>query len=208
MKRRAESQLVKTSLKRARITGTRYQRRKPSVSVPQEYKYTTKTVTGTQPTWTGVSESLLGNLVRGDAGKDNFDGNQIVPIGLTVRLTALAGGTSQPIRVIILQVIKGTVPLVTQLLDSTGGTTTTYLASYNRGYKPTVKILYDRIMNTSTADDDNESDVVYIPSKKLRRVEYITGTTNISTGDIRIYYYGSSGTGASLQYYSEVLYAD
>lgn len=205
MKRKASGSSAQKPAKRLRRTKTP---RRVGVFVPPEFKYTVASTALTASTYNGLGASLLTNLARGDAGKDNFDGNQVVPVGLTVRFTVQATAVTQKLRFIIIQVLKGTAPLTNQLLDSTGGAATTYLSSYNRGYKNTFKVLTDKIINVTTANDDNISEVVYIPQRKIQPVSYITGTTNISTGDIRLYYYGDALASAQLSYYSEILFAD
>lgn len=173
-----------------------------------ELKYTVVTSTPFGVSFAGGSQSLFANLSRGNSGKDNYDGNGLTPKSVTVRLAIKPQSTIDMVRIIVAQQIKGALPSAANLLDTTGSISTP-LASFNRPYKRTVKILADRLYAASNSESGIYTDTIYIKGKKLVPLEVLSGAQTTTSGDIAIYYYSQvTAAGPVLDYYTEVTFTD
>lgn len=173
-----------------------------------ELKYTVYVSAPTGVSWSGSTDSLFGNMTRGDSGKNNYDGDSWSPKSVTLRMQMVPQNSTDMLRVIVLQVLKGTAPTAAQLLDTTGSISAP-LSSFNRPYKRLVKILADRLYRLSNTEFGNYTDEIYIKSKRLKPVEVLTSAQTVVTGDIRVYYYSQiSAAGPTLSYVGEVTYTD
>lgn len=204
MKRKATGSSTRPT-KKAR---TSTNRARPPRAFKDELKYTTYSIAAVQQTWTGAVQSLYGNLSRGDAGRNNYDGNMVKPRSITVRLNMVPGGVTDILRVIVVQQIRGPAPTVAQLLDLSGGTAQQPIASYNRPYKRSIKVLADRLYDLSSSFKGEYTDTIYIKGKKLVPLEVLSTAQTIITGDILLYTYAQSATGATMSMYSEITYTD
>lgn len=176
-------------------------------SAPLELKFYKTALVPTAFTWSGTTTSVVGGITRGDAA-NQFDGNKLMPAGLTIRLSMYQNSASALTRFIVVQVVKGTAPLASELIDTINSANTP-LQPYNRGYKPTVKVLFDEIIPVFPTGQSVQVRQIYIKGKRMKPIEFITGTTNISTGDIRMYWYSDiAAAGPNIAFTSELLYAD
>ncbi len=107
-----------------------------------DWKYTDNSSITANATSTGTITSLLANLVRGDAGKDNFGGNQITPSGITLRYFITTNQTFNTVRVILLQWFDAATPVLAGILEnaSLGSALVSPTLITNKQY---IKILHD-----------------------------------------------------------------
>jgi len=135
--------------------------------------------------------NIFQNLTRGDAGLNNFQGNDIQPQAITMKYYCETAQPFNTIRVMLFQWFDSAIPALTGILQS--GVTGIALVSptlvTNKKY---IKVLYDKThMLAPTAGDASivgngtiEPVTVYIPGKRLRTVRYNATTNTVQDGAI------------------------
>jgi len=157
-----------------------------------DWKYTDNNVTTTNVTSTGTITSLLANLVRGDAGKDNFGGNQINPQGITLRYFFTTNQTYNSVRFIVFQWFDAATPVPAGILEnaSVGVAVVSPTLITNKQY---IKVLHDEThLLAPTASGDSTvlgygttpAVKVYIPGRRLRKVRYNSTANTVQDGNI------------------------
>lgn len=159
-----------------------------------DWKYTDAGLNTTSVSSGGQLTSLLGNLVRGDGGYDNFTGNHITPQAITLKYYWTTNQSYNVVRLMIFQWFDSSTPLVSGILQSTGIAGLVPISPTLVTNKPLMKILYDRThIMAPTASDGTFTNLgygtvdpvtVYIPGKRLRPVRYNASTTAIQDGNI------------------------
>jgi len=203
--------MKRTASQAGLVTVQTYKRQKkqraPKVK-KDELKYTVYLLGVTGIDYNGLRTSLFGNLSRGDTGKNNYDGNGVVPTSISLRYSMVPQNATDMLRVIVAQQIKGALPTAAQLLDTVGNIGTP-LSSYNRPYKATVKILSDKLYRLSNNEFGNYTDEIYIKGKNLRPLEVLSSAQTTVSGDIALYVYSQiSAAGPTFNFCSEITYVD
>jgi len=145
----------------------------------------------TNITSTGAVYNILSNLVRGDAGLDNFNGNSIKVKGLTLNYGCHSNQTYNYCRVMLIQWYDSGTPSLTGILNST----TTGVAPFANIYvtnRKNIKVLYDKTFAIApTAGGDSTvtgegtfMDKVYIDGSRMTKVTYQTGANTIQDGGL------------------------
>lgn len=158
-----------------------------------DYKITDRVLTYTSVDYSGATYSLFASLVRGTLGKDNFDGDSIIPKWVRVRYAVHTSATSvesfNMVRVIILQSRLLGTPTVTEVLDGTSLIATGQAPIMQRLEErmKDYKILYDKTHTLNNSGIPIEFVDVFIPGKRLTAVEFTsTGTLSVTRGDISV----------------------
>jgi len=200
MKRKASWDARKGGFKKPKASSLSQQQKlevdrevKRTLARKTDYKFTDRIVTLTSINSSGIVLSLLNNLVRGDLGKDNFDGDNITPKWVRVRYAVNCAQTSADtynlIRVIIFQSrLLGTAS-VSGLLDTstTGGTIEAPLSQRLEERLKDYKVLYDHTHTLNNSGNQQEFKDVFIPGNRLTQVDYTSsGTLSITRGDLAI----------------------
>lgn len=157
-----------------------------------DWKYTDYAVTQSAVYYNAAPVSLLQNLVRGDVGINNFEGNIINPQGLTVKYFAESIQSSyEAVRIMIFQWMDSATPATSGILQNTG--TTTALVSptliTNKAY---IRVLYDRLhplqpsYNGAASCSGMAEATVYIPGRKLRQIRFNSGNNTVQDGNIYV----------------------
>lgn len=160
-----------------------------------DWKYTDHSQSVTNVTSTGAITSLLANLVRGDAGKDNFGGNMITPQAITLKYYFATQQTYNSCRIMVFQWFDSATPAVTGIIESNAthiGTIAPILIT-NKSY---IKVLYDQTHLLAPTAMDGAGNVggfgitqpvkVYIPGKKLKTIRYNSGTNVVQDGNLYV----------------------
>lgn len=137
----------------------------------------------------GTITSLFSNLVRGDNGLNNFQGNDLRPQAITLKYYATTSQVYNTYRVLIFQWFESAAPALAGLLQ-TGATGYALVAPTLVTNKKYIKILYDRThMNNIPYSGGNsvmDPVTVYIPGKRLKPVRYNQNTNTCQDGNIYI----------------------
>lgn len=183
-----------------------------------DWKYADTAQVAQNSNTTGTIASLLTNLVRGDAGLNNFEGNNIQPQAVFVKYYIHTSQVRNAVRVMIFQWHDSVTPVPAGILQSLvaglGPVAPTLIT--NKQY---IKVLYDRSHQLApTAGGDTtvigegvtEPVTVYIPGKKLRKVTYQSGANVVQTGNLYIMHISDDLLAPSPQvtYYSRVTFSD
>lgn len=137
--------------------------------------------------------SLYSNLVRGDSGLNNFQGNVVKPQAITMKYYADTAQVFNVLRVMVFQWFDSVTPALTGILQS--GTTGIALCSpVNITNKQYIKVLYDKThMLAPTAGDAAvigngtiDPVTVYIPGKRLRTTRFNATTAVVQDGNIYV----------------------
>lgn len=136
-------------------------------------------------------QSVLTNLVRGDAGINNFQGNNITPVYLQVDYYWNTNQTFSNCRFMVFQWFDATVPSLGGIVQSgvTGIGTISPILVTN---KPYIKVLHDdKFIMAPTAGDGSTSigngihqGSCFIPQKRLKSIRYNTSTNVVQDGNI------------------------
>lgn len=214
MKRRAalnETQYIQRPTKRPRTLAASVQQEvKKELRKTTELKYCIRGESAVLLNYSGQYSSLLYNLTRGDGSYNSYDGATLFPKSVKLRMQWNFVDTTNAVRVIILQCIKGTPPTPAELLVAAGSLRAPY-STYDRSYKKRCKILYDNfdVINSAIGPLAKEC---YIKGKKLAPVELTKNgdTQAVTVGDILIYFYNDSiDQQAQVEgYWTEVTFTD
>lgn len=196
MKRRASTQggssAKKPRVQRQDATVTAVVRKE--LRKKTDWKYTDVSLNQVGVSNGGQILSLLGNLIRGDTGFDNFEGNMIKPQAITLKYYWHTNQTYNTVRLMVLQWFDSTTPTVAGILQSAGIPALTTISPTLTTNKPLLKVLYDCSHSIApTASDATFTNIamgvtqpitVYIPGKRLRPVKYNSTMAARQDGDI------------------------
>jgi len=180
----------------------RYQRQDATVSAvvrkelrkKTDWKYTDHQASGNVSS-SGTIVSVFSNLVRGDAGINEFSGNDIKPQALLIKYFMNTNQTFNTVRFLVFQWFDSVTPAVSGVLQtvSTSYATISPILVTNKRY---IKVLYDKthMMAPTAADGAGnvvgwgviEPQTIYIPGKRLRPVRYNSSTNVVQDGQIYI----------------------
>lgn len=183
-----------------------------------DWKYTDINANSTNVQTAGSITSLLGNLVRGDAGLNNFDGNIVMPQAITFKYFIHTSTLRNAVRVMLFQWFDSVTPVIAGVLQSSASITATIspILVTNKGY---IKVLYDRTHQiaptaggdtTVTGEGITDCQTVYIPGKKLKPVRYNSSTNVVQTGNLFLLLVSDDAAVPSPQinYYCRVTFSD
>jgi len=156
-----------------------------------DLKYADRTAANANMTSAGTIIDILGNLVRGDNGLDNFQGNSIKPKGVTLSYGVHTDQTYNMCRVMLFQWRDSGTPAVTGILSSTA----TGIAPFSNIYvtnRKNIKVLYDRAFpvaptaggDTTVLGQGTYCDKVYIDGSRIGKVTYQSTSNTIQDGGI------------------------
>lgn len=159
-----------------------------------DWKYCDHSSSGSAVSATGTITSLYANLVRGDAGYNNFNGNDIRPQAITFKYYCATTQTYNSFRVMVFQWFDAATPAVTGVLESnaTGLGTISPVLITNKRY---IKVLYDKthVMaptaggdTTVTGSGTVDAQTVYIPGKRLKPTRYNSTTNSCQDGNLYV----------------------
>jgi len=173
-----------------------------------ELKYTYYAASTTAD-YNGLGVSVWTNVTRGDAGKDQFDGSVLHPKSLTITVQCVLADTTNMVRFVVAQGIRGAMPTATQLFQSTANVRAP-LTTFDRAYKSSVNILLDELFQLDASHIARVSKH-YVKGYKLQDVYWTTtGALAITSGDIAVYYISDSAaaTHPSFNYAVETTFTD
>jgi len=164
-----------------------YKTPKPKLDV----RYTDTSFSNGAISSSGTFQSCLAQLIRGDAGFNNFQGNNIVPVYLQVDYYWNTNQTHNSCRFMVFQWFDATTPVLGGIVQSgvTGiGTISPTLVTN----KPYIKLLYDdKFIFAPTAGGDTtvigqgvHSGCAFIPTKKLKPIRFNSTTNTVQDGNI------------------------
>jgi len=182
-----------------------------------DWKYTDNTAY-VNSTTSGTITSCLANLVRGDLGLDNFNGNEIRPQALLVQYLMHTNQTWNTVRVLIIQWFDANPPTLGGILQNVTVPALTVSPTFitNKRY---MKVLYDKthMLAPSAGGDTTPIGLgvidpvkIYIPGKRLRSVKYNATTGNCQDGNIYIVHMSDDAFTSFPQilWYSRVTFSD
>jgi len=190
---------------------------KRTIARKTDYKTTDTVVTPASVGSSGTTKSLFDNLVRGDLGKDNFDGDNITPKWVRVRYSvntaASAADSYNQVRVIIFQSkLLGTAsPGGVLDLSATSGTVSAPLSQRLEDRLKDYKVLYDHTHCVNNSGNQQEFADVFIKGSRLTQVDFTsTGTLSITRGDIAVLYISDDGVADNPDFnmYARVKFSD
>lgn len=183
-----------------------------------DWKYSDLNSNSTNVTTTGAVISLFSNLIRGDLGINNFDGNIIKPQAITFKYFIHTNTVRNAVRVMLFQWFDSANPVLAGILQNAGAITAT-LSPILITNKPYIKVLYDRTHQlaptaggdtTVTGEGVTDPVTVYIPGKRLKEVRYNSSTNTVQTGNLFLLIVSDDAVSPSPQinYYSRVTFSD
>lgn len=216
MKRKASSDRSKQPVKRRKSTQqiVRAELRKAT-----DWKYTDRSATVNVAS-SGAIHSLYSNLVRGEAGKDNFQGNIVKPQGVTIKYYLNTNQSYNAVRVMLIQWFDAGTPVLTGILETnaTGFGPISPTLITNKQY---IRVLSDNLhVIAPTAGTAPPSTVIegegvaqgsiYVSGKKLRQTRYNSTSNTVQDGDLYLVMVSDDNltTYPSVRYYSRVTFSD
>lgn len=161
-----------------------------------DLKYTDNALNQAAVTSSGTVLSCLQNLVRGDVGLNNFDGNTITPQGLTVKYCFNSNQSFNQVRVMCFQWMDSAVPTLAGIVqnNTTNLGTLSPILITNREY---IRVLYDKthIMAPTAGVPDTTAVLsiwgqatcngqFFIPAKRMKKIRFNSGTNSVQDGNI------------------------
>lgn len=139
----------------------------------------------------GTISSLYSNLIRGDAGRNEFNGNQIRPQAVTVKYWAETAQTYNVLRVMLIQWFDAATPVLSGILQNTvtgQGVISPTLVT-NKEY---IKVLFDKTHMLAPSAGDAaivgngiiDPVTIYIPGKRLRPTRFNSGSNTVQDGNL------------------------
>lgn len=209
----------------------RYQRQDATVTAvvrkelrkKTDWRYADYSLTATNVQNAGTVYSLYSNLVRGDGGLNNFDGNLIRPQAITMKYFIHTSTVRNAVRVLLFQWFDSATPVTTGILqtNTSGLATIAPTLVTNKAY---IKVLYDRTHQfapTASHGDNGGNTVidgegvtdpvtVYIPGKRLRVTKYNSSTNVVQEGNLYLLLISDDAVIPSPQItlYSRVTFSD
>jgi len=183
-----------------------------------DWKYADNSLSGSVSS-TGTITSVFGNLIRGDAGINEFSGNDIKPQALLVKYYIQTNQTYNAVRVMIFQWFDSAVPAISGVLQTNSNPMATISPTLitNKRY---IKVLHDKthLVSPSAGGDSAvtgngvipEAVTVYIPGKRLRPVRYNSGNNTVQDGQIYLLAISDDAVTSfpQLYWYSRVTFSD
>lgn len=183
-----------------------------------DWKYADINANATNVQTGGSITSLFSNLVRGDAGINNFDGNIITPQAITMKYNIHTSVLRNAVRVMLFQWFDSAVPVISGVLQTNAAIAATLspVLVTNKSY---IKVLYDRTHclaptaggdTTVIGEGVTDTITVYIPGKRLRKVRYNSTTNVVQEGQLYLLLISDDAAIPSPQinYYCRVTFSD
>jgi len=156
-----------------------------------DLKYTDSTIVNQAVSVSGILQTALANLTRGDAGLNSFDGNTITPQGLTVKYMFYTNQVHNQVRLIAFQWMDSSSPSAGTVLQSTATFMGT-LSAPNVSSKDVLRILYDRTHvvaptaggDTAVTGNGHVYGKMFIPASRLRKIRYNIAANTVVEGNI------------------------
>jgi hypothetical protein len=138
----------------------------------------------TTVTTSGSCLLLLNNMARGDSGLDNFHGDFVRPVKLSVRAIFSTNQTFTTWRFIVFQWLDSTTPIPSGILQTTGSTLGC-VSPYLWTNIKKIRVLRDDLFTMFPVNGSYASKVLeYELSSCFSVVQYATGSTAIQGGAI------------------------
>lgn len=165
----------------------------PRYNPKAEVKYTDRSLYNNSSTNTGSIFSLHHLLVRGDDVFNNFEGNVVYPVGLSIKWACETNQSYNYVRLMFFQWMDGSVPTISDVLqDTTTGIGTMCAVHVNT--KGIMNVLYDKhIVIAPSAGGGSAATVLgwgpkngktYIPGKRMCPIRFKVGTNTVMSGTI------------------------
>lgn len=158
-----------------------------------EIKYTDRSLYNNSITSSGTVFTVHHLLVRGDDAFNNFDGNTVYPVGLSIKWACESNQTYNYVRFLFFQWMENTVPTMADLLQDTSTGIAT-MAAVNVNTKGRMNVLYDKHVVIAPSAGGGSGAVVlgygpkngktYIPGSRLMPIRFQVGATTIISGGI------------------------
>lgn len=178
-----------------------------------DYKYTDFIQSSSSIDFSGTMFNLLQNCVRGDLGKDNFDGDTLTPKWLQVRwiVNAATAQSFNGMRIIIGQSNVNGVPTPQNILENLGQAASVLSPRFESRTKD-YKILYDRLITVDPVTNYTMNDVVFIPGRKLKQIQWTSTSATLALQKGCIFLLAISDDGLTdfpdLTFYSRIKYSN
>jgi len=182
-----------------------------------DWKYCDYSASG-NVTSSGTCLSVFTDLIRGDAGRNEFDGNEIKPSALTLKYYMQTNQTYNSVRVLVFQWMDSVTPVPSGILQTTATNFATIspILVTNKKY---IRVLSDRThVFAPTAGGDATPiglgtvpvQTIYIPGKRLRPVRVNSSTNVVQDGNIFVLTISDDALTSypQLYWYSRVTFAD
>jgi len=140
-------------------------------------------------TTTGHLFALVGNLTRGDLGLNNLDGNNLTPVGLTVRYYWTTSIIHNAVRVLVFQWNDFSTPTMDAILqDVTVAASLLPMQNTEIGNKMNFRILHDEFFvlapTTPGTDNDVYYNKVFISGSRLKKIRFNPTSNQVTNGAI------------------------
>lgn len=208
----------KQSSTKSKANQTVIYKKTPVYKTPKsETKYTDLAVSNTSVTSSGYINSLLSNLVRGDNGLNQFQGNMIYPKYVQVDYYTYSNQTYNAIRIMVFQWMDSATPVLSGVLANTaaGIAPISQTLVTNKGF---IKVLYDdRHIIAPTAGGDTtpvgfacHMGKAFIPGSKIKPIRYNSSSNVVQDGNIYILAVSDDSvpTYPAMYFHSRVAYTD
>jgi len=182
-----------------------------------DWKYADHALVAQNVLSTGTVQSLYQNLIRGDAGLNNFEGNIVRPQAVTLKYYCHTSEVRNSVRVMIFQWFDSVTPVAAGILQSTALSLATVapILVTNKGY---IKVLYDHTHQFAPTaggaavlgEGVTDPVTVYIPGKRLKETRYQSGANVVQDGNLYIFFISDDLVVPSPQitYFSRVTFSD
>lgn len=142
----------------------------------------------------GLIQSCLANLVRGDSGLNNFNGNTITPIGLTVNFGCQTDQNYNFVRVMVIQWLDSGTPVLSGLLATTVSGSAPFSGVLVTNRKE-IRVLSDTTFavaptaaagTTTVLGNGHFTKKIFIPGRKIQKIRFQSGADTCQHGNIYV----------------------
>lgn len=138
----------------------------------------------------GYVSSMTSALTRGTA-ENQYLGDKITPVGLSVRMQFTRVDATQMIRCIVIQNRAGGVPLLSTLLQSVGNITAP-LSPYDVDYDNTYRVLYDQVWSMDSIRGTTMIKKLKLNYRRLRPIWFNGADGELERGGIYLMFISDS----------------
>jgi len=169
-------------------------------------------------TSTGAIVSLFANMARGDLGTNNFSGNTISPIGITVNIGVNTAEPYNFCRVMILQWLDSGTPNVNGILASTVSGIAPFSPVLVTNRKE-IRVLSDTILSVAPPSGTSAANYghgvftkkIFIPANKLDKIRFNASSATVQHGGLFMLYISDDAVATTypkISYYTRVSFTD
>lgn len=152
---------------------------------------TSTTVSSNGEVWYMFSDPSNATTIDSGSGETQYLGQKIQPSHIVLRMSMAYADNFDTFRIIIIQIRGLFVPSPSDVLQSVGNTRTP-LSAYDRSVNDRFRVLYDRMVMTTSGGPSARCILARVPMRRLRQLAFSDTTGTPENGGIYLCVYSDS----------------